>query len=89
MQSDSLEEYGLDSVKKREMAVGISRTATNVWKLPSVRNMFISVDQGWFETYMTEAFEYVNDCYAGQVIDDGHIALLVLLTETYEVCQKV
>lgn len=57
-------------------------TETSVWKLPSVQKTFISVDEGWFQTYVTDALESVTIRYVAQVSSDDHIVLLVVLTET-------
>lgn len=45
---------------------GISRKAAKVCALPIVWKIFISVDERWPQTYVTERSGSLNDCYARQ-----------------------
>lgn len=48
----------------------------NVWTLLLVRRTFIVRDERRFRTYVTDTLESVNNCYAIQDLDNGHIELL-------------
>lgn len=67
----------------------LSCTATSVCTPPSVRNTFISVDERWFRTYMTEALGSVEGCYVGQVLDNGEIKLLKSTERKHENREEV
>lgn len=62
--------------------MGMKITTANVWTLTSVRKAFISVEERWFQTYVSDEIGAVNDCYAGPVLDHGHVELLGELTES-------
>lgn len=53
----------LSGGEKRDAVPGMLKSLANMWKLPSVKRMFISVEERSFRTYVTNAFETVNDCY--------------------------
>lgn len=79
----TVEEYGLGAEGREEDILGRLRTAASLRKLPSVRKMFILIDERWFRTYMTDALESVKDCFVEKVLDGGLIELLGVRTETY------
>lgn len=45
------------SEEEIDTMMGISRSATNVWTLLSTKRTFISVEEKWFWTYVTDALE--------------------------------
>lgn len=55
--------------------MGVSRSATNVRKLPFVKRMVIPVKEKGFQTDVTDALASVKDCYIRKVLDDSHIDL--------------
>lgn len=57
----TVEEDGLSSGERMDAVMGMTRSVANVWTLISVKRNFISVEEGWFWTYVTEAFGSVND----------------------------
>lgn len=59
------------------------RTATKVWALLLVKMTFISVEEKYFRKYVTDAVVSVHDCYAGLILNDGHVCLLGAPTELY------
>lgn len=50
----TVEEYRLGSRERREVAVGMSRTETNLWTPLSVRKSFVFVEERSFPTYVTD-----------------------------------
>lgn len=66
----------------------ILRRMTNVQTITSVRKTFISVAERWLRTYITDALQYVSDCYIREVLDDGQIELRGVLIERYEACEE-
>lgn len=69
--------------------MGMVKTATNSQILPSSRKAFMSVDECWFWTYVTDAPGSVHDCHIGRVLDDGYIEVLGSLKERCEVCEEL
>lgn len=65
------------------------RTTTNAWKLSSVRKTYISVDERWLRTYVTDEPGSANDCYAEHVWDYGHVELPGVPTEKYKVFEEM
>lgn len=60
----------------------MSRMVTNVPILPCAKKTFILMDEGSFHTHVTGALYSANACDVGYVLDDGHVDLLGVLTET-------
>lgn len=56
--------------------MGMSKSASNLWAIPSVKRTFIKVKEMWFPAYPTDVLEVVNDRYIGPVLDDGGIDIL-------------
>lgn len=54
-----------------------------------MRMTFMLVDESWFQTYVTNVFEFVKNCCIRQVLGDGSIVLVGALTWTYEDCEMV
>ena len=50
---------------------------------------FISVDERWFRTYVTDAVGSVTDCYIAEVLNDGRIDNLGAPTKKYEADEDV
>lgn len=69
--------------------MGISRTGSNVWKLPSVRKTFMLVNKRFLWTNVTDVLGSVRDCYVGKPLDDVHIELLNVPAEKCDVCDEV
>lgn len=67
----------------------LSRTATILWTLLSLRKTFISVDQRRFWPYLTDVLEFVNDCNVGKVLDYGHFEQLGVPTESCKAFEDV
>lgn len=65
------------------------RTAANVCTVLSVRRKIIPVKDRWFRTYVADANGFVDDSYAAQVLDDGHMDLLAVSREAYESCEDI
>lgn len=57
-------------------------TATNVLTLPPVNKMFISVDEEWFQRYVTYALGTLSDCYLEHVLDNDHVSQLGVPTQS-------
>lgn len=74
---------GLSSSGVREAAVKMSRTATIVWTLLSVKKTFTAVAEVWFRIHVTDVLGSVQDCYLGYVLDDGLTNVLRVLTKCY------
>lgn len=51
----------------------MSKPATNLWTLPSIKITVIPVEEKEFDTYVTETLGSVTDHYIGQIRDNGHI----------------
>lgn len=85
----TVEEDGQSSEERRGSVMSMSRTATRVWTLPSVGKTFISVDERWFRTYVTDAVGSVTDCYIAEVLNDGQIDILGAPTKKYEADEDV
>lgn len=47
-EESTVEEGSLGLDERKKYVLEISRKATNVWTLPSVRKTFISVNKRWF-----------------------------------------
>lgn len=58
-----LEEDRLGSEGRRESMLQLSRTASSVWALPSVRRTSISLNESWFRAHVKHAYRSVNDNY--------------------------
>lgn len=67
----------------------MSKTATSLETLLSVRKTFISVNESWFQTYSVNALGSVKNCFIGQVLDCGHIELVWVTTEFDEDCVEI
>lgn len=78
-----VEDDGLSSWKRINLVIEISRFATVVWTVPSVKRMFISVQERSSLTYVTGTIRALSDCCRGQVLDNCHIGLLGASTEWY------
>lgn len=63
--------------------MGMERVATKVWTAPLLKKTFITVDERWFGTYVTDKLGAVSDCYIAQVLDDGEVHERGQATETY------
>lgn len=64
-EEDTVKEYSLSSRKTRKAVMGMARPVTSVWALPSVRALFISLDEGRFRTYVMDVLGSVNVSYVG------------------------
>lgn len=80
----TVEEYWLSSRKRKNAVMGMSRSATNICTLPSIKRTFSSVEKRWFRSYVTDMLASMNDRYVEQVLEGGHIDLLWEPTEAYE-----
>lgn len=58
------------------MLMWLLRMGTSVWTPPSERKPITSVDESWFQKYVTEELGLANDCCIGEILDNGHIELL-------------
>lgn len=67
----------------------ISELVTDVRTLPCLRKTFILVDERWFQLYVTDARGFLNDCYTGNVLQDGCTDLSEILIEGYEAYEEV
>lgn len=69
--------------------MSISRTVTNVWKLLSVEEPFISVAERWFCMCVTDELISVSGYYTEQVLDNGRTGLLEVPTKKCEAFEEV
>lgn len=79
----------LSSGNRKEGVIGMSRRSSNVYTVLSVKETFLSVDEWWFQTHVTDALKSVSECYVGQVQNEGHIYLILVPTEKGEACGHV
>lgn len=63
--------------------MGVSRLAACLWTAPSMRRTFILDEERWFSTYVIDALGALNDCYIGDVLNEGYVDLKRELTERY------
>lgn len=68
-----VKEYGQGGGERKDSVIVISSWTTSMWTLPFVERTFISVEEMWFWTNVTDAHRSVKDCYVGRVIYNGHI----------------
>lgn len=61
----------------------MSMSTSRVRTLPCARRVFILVDERWFRTHLMDLIGFLNGCYFGQVLDDGHTQLLRVPTKMY------
>lgn len=59
------------SGKRNNRATGMSSVKTIVRTLQFEKIAFISFEKRWFWSCVTDTFRSVNNCYIGQVLDDG------------------
>lgn len=64
--------------------IGLSRTAPEKWTLPSLKDAFMTVDNGWLLMYVMHSPGSVNDSYVENVLDDKHVDRLGLPTNKYK-----
>lgn len=85
----TIEENVLGSEERRDAVEGMSRSVTNVRILPSMKRAFISHEERWCRTYVTEVLAYVNNCYVRQTLSYGRINLLGNPTEKCKTYKEV
>lgn len=73
----------LSSGRGRDTVMRMSSSATNVWKLPSAKRTFISVEEGWFRMYVADTFRAEKDGYVRKVLHYVHFNFLGNLTKIY------
>lgn len=71
----------LGSGKIRDAVMGMFRSATNKWTPPFVRRKLLSVKKRSIRTYVTDVLWFVEDCYAGYILDHSHIDTMQEVTE--------
>lgn len=84
----TVEEDGLSIGEIMDAVMEISRSSINALSLPFVKRTFLSVEERFFRTFVTEPLGSVNDCYEGQVIGDGHSDLLGAPTDRYAIMKR-
>lgn len=67
---------GLGTAERKEAPMRMSRTATSVWKLPTVRIKFITVDEKRLYTKVTDAPGSVDVSNSKFILDDRQIERL-------------
>lgn len=68
-----VEEDEMSSRERRDAVRGMSSLVPNVSMLPFVNRKFISVEERWLQTYLTDALGSGNHGYVAKFLDDGHI----------------
>lgn len=75
----------LNSGEGRDVVIGISRSVTSKWIVPSLKSTTMSVEKSLLLRYMTDTLGALNDCYIRQFLHGSHIDLLREPTERYKI----
>lgn len=75
---------GLSSAGGSDSVIHMPIKATKVMTLSSAKKKFISVEEEWFRSYVTDALRSVHGCYVRQILEDGSASLLGVPTHVFE-----
>lgn len=87
--SDWAPEKRLNGIKSSKALLQISRTVADIWLLPSVRNMDISVEYRRLLAYVTDTLRSGPKCYFGQTQNYSYLGLIQLRRKTNTFLERI
>lgn len=79
-----VKEHRLSRSRTREAVKEVLRTAPRLWTLSLLKKTFILVHEVWFRKCVTDAFVSVHNCLVGHILDDRHVSLLGVPTQSFK-----